>query len=282
MMGGKIRAALLASTLLVGLGGCMHFERFAEMLHLRHAHRALAAAPSLYNAEDHLYADAVQAIDKRNYGEALGLLQVARESKPNDVRVITAMGVVYDKLGRFDLSGRYYGQAEKLDPGSTIIAQDERYSEFLQHAGAALAAGQAFAGVSPAGVVLAAAHEQPTLLEGDKRYAQGVEAIRRHAYGQAIIYLRDAHEALPGDARVLTALGVTYDHLGRFDLSARYYDEAGQLAPGSTVLAQDRRNSLMLQRHGGFDTPEDVVALDPIQPRPAVRTAEAQRTGRPE
>ena len=56
--------------------------------------------------------------------------------------------------------------------------------------------------------------------------------------------------------RVLTALAVTYDHLGRFDLSSRYYDQAEKADPGSVVVAQDRRTSLILQQHGGFDDAE--------------------------
>ena len=88
-------------------------------------------------ASDRLYADAVQAIDKRNYGEAIDLLQVAREAHPADARVLTAMGVVYDKLGRFDLSDRYYAQADKADPGSRIVALDRSYSMILRNAGKA-------------------------------------------------------------------------------------------------------------------------------------------------
>jgi hypothetical protein len=48
------------------------------------------------------------------------------------VRVLTAFGVVYDKLGRFDLSARYYAQAASRDPRSGIIAADMDYSRRLQ------------------------------------------------------------------------------------------------------------------------------------------------------
>src|SRR3954463_1808710 len=54
------------------------------------------------------YSNAVTAIDARHYAVALEYLQAARAQKPADVRVLTAFGVVYDKLGRFDLSARYY------------------------------------------------------------------------------------------------------------------------------------------------------------------------------
>ena len=42
------------------------------------------------------------------------------------------MGVVYDKLGRFDLSSRYYDLAEAADPGSKVVAIDRAYSVILQ------------------------------------------------------------------------------------------------------------------------------------------------------
>jgi tetratricopeptide (TPR) repeat protein len=92
-----------------------------------------AAAP--LNADSY-YADAAAAIDRRDYGRALELLQAARARTPQDVRVINAFGVVYDKLGRFDLSARYYAQALQLDPGSSIVTSNMAYSQRLQLAAA--------------------------------------------------------------------------------------------------------------------------------------------------
>lgn len=78
------------------------------------------------------YEKAVTAINDRRYALALEYLQAARNQKPDDVRVLTAFGVIYDKLGRFDLSARYYGQAAALDPKSRVIAADMDYSRRLQ------------------------------------------------------------------------------------------------------------------------------------------------------
>lgn len=78
------------------------------------------------------YERAVTAINDRRYALALEYLQAARNQKPDDIRVLTAFGVIYDKLGRFDLSARYYGQAAALDPKSRIIAADMDYSRKLQ------------------------------------------------------------------------------------------------------------------------------------------------------
>jgi hypothetical protein len=91
------------------------------------------AAP--LSAVDGFYGDAVAAIDRRDYGRALDLLQLARQHKADDVRVLNALGVVYDKLGRFDLSARYYAQAATSDPASSIVQSNIAYSERLREQG---------------------------------------------------------------------------------------------------------------------------------------------------
>ena len=87
-------------------------------------------------ADSGLYQDAVQAVGQRDYARALDLLQAARARQPDDARVWNAFGVVYDKLGRFDLSPRYYAKAEALDPGSPIVANNRSYSRLMQGKGA--------------------------------------------------------------------------------------------------------------------------------------------------
>lgn len=94
------------------------------------------------------YERAATAINDRRYALALEYLQAARSQKPDDVRVLTAFGVIYDKLGRFDLSARYYSQAAALDPKSRIIAADMDYSRKLQ-------------GISGSGPVAVAANAAP-------------------------------------------------------------------------------------------------------------------------
>jgi hypothetical protein len=82
--------------------------------------------------ESTFYQSAVTAINRRDYATALDYLQAARVKQPNNVRVLNAFGVVYDKLGRFDLSARYYAQANALDPKSQIVAKNMSYSRWLQ------------------------------------------------------------------------------------------------------------------------------------------------------
>jgi hypothetical protein len=99
----------------------------------------LAAADPAARA-DLLYHKAVAALSARDYGGALDFLQQARQYRADDPRVFNALGVVYDKLGRFDLSARYYAQAQGLDPGSEIVRSNLRYSQLLQHSRAGEAA----------------------------------------------------------------------------------------------------------------------------------------------
>lgn len=125
------RALLLLALATLGLTGCLRFSPFT------HAARVTPVSPNVTgsevaSAQDRLYARAVWAIESRDYGRALDILQLAKDANPNDPRVLTALGVVYDKLARFDLSARYYTLAEQADPGSRIVAHDRGYSAFLQ------------------------------------------------------------------------------------------------------------------------------------------------------
>jgi LytR cell envelope-related transcriptional attenuator len=119
----------VASVLALGANGCASVQPPARMVEVRPA-RTPAEPPA--SAADNLYRMAVAAVDRRDYARALDLLQAARDRTPQDARVLNAFGVVYDKLGRFDLSGRYYAQAQAADPGSAIVAENQAYSNLLQ------------------------------------------------------------------------------------------------------------------------------------------------------
>jgi Flp pilus assembly protein TadD len=121
---------MVAAILACGLAACAHHHKPAPL--------TVTAIPAVlpplqpHAAEDRLYAEAARAIAARDYGRALERLQEAKAGRPDDPRVLTALGVIYDKLGRFDVSARYYDQAEKADPGSKVVAIDRRYSLLLQ------------------------------------------------------------------------------------------------------------------------------------------------------
>ena len=81
---------------------------------------------------DPLYESAVSAINDRDYGRALDYLQAAKAKDPGNVKILNALGVVYDKLGRFDLSARYYTQARNVEPDSKIVAEEFRRLGFAE------------------------------------------------------------------------------------------------------------------------------------------------------
>jgi hypothetical protein len=107
--------------------GCAMFRAPAHWA----AVKPVSSKPTL-TPVDAAYMTAVGAIDQRDYAAALELLQEARARSPQDVRVINAFGVVYDKLGRFDLSARYYAQAQALAPASPVVEANLAYSAELQ------------------------------------------------------------------------------------------------------------------------------------------------------
>jgi len=125
-----------------GLGGCAQTTKLLSFLHLRHAEQpelAVRPASTLMeeavapaSAEDRLYVEAKAAIEGRDYAKALELLQVAKQNRPSDGRILNALGVVYDKLGRFDLSRRYYEQALAVQPNSPAVLANMQYSAKLQ------------------------------------------------------------------------------------------------------------------------------------------------------
>ncbi len=123
------RPVLLVALLMI-LGACAHVPEKAKWAAARPV--VTAPASSGLSAADRNYQIAAAAIRRGDYANALDLLQVARASAPDDVRVLDAFGVVYDKLGRFDLSARYYALAKAQDPGSAIVANNLAMSARMQ------------------------------------------------------------------------------------------------------------------------------------------------------
>lgn len=134
------KVALIAPAMCLALGGCASANRFVmRMLGHKQVEQA-QVRPSFHETAqvatsspaDRMYKAATGYIEARDYGAALDMLQLAKQAAPNDVRVLNALGVVYDKLGRFDLSTRYYVLAQAADPGSPIVAANIQYSMVLQ------------------------------------------------------------------------------------------------------------------------------------------------------
>ena len=126
-MAGRTHAVTL--TAILATAGCATSPQRAAWVETRPLE---VSAGRQVSASDGYYAGAVAAIDRRDYAAALELLQLARARAPGDVRVFNAFGVIYDKLGRFDLSARYYAQAAALEPASPIVAANVAYSAVLE------------------------------------------------------------------------------------------------------------------------------------------------------
>ena len=179
----------LATALAISASGCVlvHSQTWARLFpHRTSVATQLASAANTADSQvsgvDIYYRAATAAIYRRDYGQALDNLQIARERAPGDVRVLNAFGVVYDKLGRFDLSSRYYAQALALDPKSAIISQNMAYSLLLQNQSSAevrLAAAPMNGAPAPVAVAQAQIHASaPTAPTNRIRFvAPGVLAL---------------------------------------------------------------------------------------------------------
>jgi hypothetical protein len=124
--------------LLPSLCGCVVWRGVANLVRpgpqvaeIRAAPAPGLVPPAPSAVVDRLYARAAEAIRARDYALALELLQVAAVRASTDARVLNAQAVVYDKLGRFDLSARYYARALAADPTSSIVAHNMAYSARL-------------------------------------------------------------------------------------------------------------------------------------------------------
>lgn len=134
----RLLLTAVCCALLPGLCGCAVWRGMASLVRPspQSAEVRPAPAPGLVPPDpaavvDRLYARAADAIRVRDYALALEVLQVAAVRAPADVRVLNAQAVIYDKLGRFDLSARYYARALAADPSSAIVAHNMAYSARL-------------------------------------------------------------------------------------------------------------------------------------------------------
>jgi len=246
------RLAILVPLLAWSLAGCAWLNHHRAPVAVRPVATNLATPGVL--ADDGLYLDARSAIMRRDYATALEALQAAKARTPDDVRVLNAFGVVYDKLGRFDLSERYYAWAAKLDPQSTIIANNLRYSSFLR------------TGKTPDTTALAQARPAP-----DSSYSEAVAAISGGDDARALGILNAALSRKADDVRVLNALGVVHAQLGQFNLSEYYYVKAAALDPGSPIVANNRAASRLLRArwetadHAPSHTPPEAMVVATVQ-----------------
>jgi Flp pilus assembly protein TadD len=146
MRNAKLPAHAIAPLILLASAGCATEPRHSAYAGVKPVSQIDGIQAS---GDEGLYQEAVKAITQRDYGLALEFLQAARARNPHDVRVLNAFGVVYDKLGRFDLSAGYYRQAQAVEPDSKIVAQNFAYSRLLQTESDALAVSPVVASNAP-------------------------------------------------------------------------------------------------------------------------------------
>ncbi len=75
---------------------------------------------------------AKQHIALGNNALAIEILRRIKRHEPANVRVLNAMAVAYDRIGRFDVSRQYYEQAAGLDPNADYVISNLAYSLALQ------------------------------------------------------------------------------------------------------------------------------------------------------
>jgi tetratricopeptide (TPR) repeat protein len=96
-------------------------------------------AASLVSAND-LVSRGKEHFAAGRFGLALSSFQQAKQAGGDTAEVLDALAAGYDRIGRFDLSGRYYRQALALAPQSPEILNNLGYSLLMQgqHADAAV------------------------------------------------------------------------------------------------------------------------------------------------
>jgi Tfp pilus assembly protein PilF len=88
--------------------------------------------PPVQASSQDSYALGKKQFAKGLYGMALKNFRVALVREPKSLDRLNAVGATYDKLGRFDLSERYYARALGVDPNSVQTLNNIGYSFLMQ------------------------------------------------------------------------------------------------------------------------------------------------------
>lgn len=118
-----LRSALLGSAALIA-SGCSGDWSYRNLESRLDQNTVLAAADP-YETGKKQYADGL-------FGMALKNFRVALVRAPNSIDRLNAVAATYDKLGRYDLSERYYARALAVDPKSVLTLNNVGYSFLMQ------------------------------------------------------------------------------------------------------------------------------------------------------
>lgn len=112
--------------------------------------------------------------------------------------------------------------------------------------------------------VRATALKQGSGALGAGALAKGRMLFDRGEYALAVDAFRQAVRYAPGSADALNGLAVSYDHLGRYDLSQRYYQLALAVAPEDGRILRNLARSMLRQgdRLGAQRAMAEAAALD--------------------
>lgn len=229
-----MRKLFLLIPLLLPLGGCASVGgHLAKLFHIERpapleVRPALAKLPPVDTPApgDRLYRQARTRIEQRDYAGALDLLQLARAQAPQDARILNAMGVVYDKIGRLDLSTRYYELALANDPGSTVVLANMRYSTRIGEQLAAVRAGPPVAPPAPAAETPSTTLAAATELRRNEAGAIVLQAA-------APVQLASLHAGRP-----LTIVDATGGGQGQASVRTYLASAGWSLAPAAAPVAQ--------------------------------------------
>ncbi|UCH49060.1 MAG: LytR C-terminal domain-containing protein [Betaproteobacteria bacterium] len=118
-----MKLALLASAAMLASGCSADWPR--QNLAYRLDQRSAIEAADNYQLGKRQFASGL-------YGMALKSFRTALAKEPGSVDFLNAVAATYDKLGRFDLSERYYARAIAIDPRSVPTLNNVGYSFLLQ------------------------------------------------------------------------------------------------------------------------------------------------------
>ncbi len=116
---------LIAGALLILAAACSSAPEVRPVMMVSSADAAQSAPEDPYEqGKAHLRAG--------RPGLAVHALQIAVARDASDVRALSALGVAYDRLGRFDLADRHYRQALALAPGNAVVLNNKGWSHYLR------------------------------------------------------------------------------------------------------------------------------------------------------
>lgn len=118
-----LKSALLGSIALIASGCAADWSY--QNLSSRLDRQTVVEAADPYATGKKQYADGL-------YGMALKNFRIALVREPKSIERLNAVAATYDKLGRYDLSERYYANALAVDPRSVLTLNNVGYSFLMQ------------------------------------------------------------------------------------------------------------------------------------------------------